>query len=605
MNYRILASSGLGMLGALLLSAPAWAARLEFWQFNAATDQLLFTTDEVVRPRAQLLQNPTRILIDLPGTRAVNTDRLQRGNEAVRQVRVDQITSQVTRLTIEYNEGYRVDPQRVRIQGITPTQWQVQLPEPQRDRATPPSRPSRPRPSERPADPPRAQRPTQPPEDSGPTQITGISVTPEGLLLETIGEVPDVDRKRRGRGRLRDRLLLVFEVEDTTLAAGLEGEQPFNRYGIRTVALEQDKDDVRVVLTLSDETQAWEADADTAGVLFAPEGGVRFPVARRPVGRTPRQERDQEPGSTVISGLSLTNDQLVLQASQPITGAIAGFDRRGVDYRVVIPDARLGANATTELRPNPIFARATLEQDGDQVVLSILPAVGTRIGDAQSTDTGLRLPFESSRATLPPGTVSPPTGQPGVTGPLPRIPNGRIVVVIDPGHGGFDPGAVGIGGLQEKNVILPISLQVADILEQQGVSVIMTRRVDRELDLEPRVQIAERANATLFVSIHANAISLSRPDVNGIETYHTSAEGRRFAQTVHNSLMQTVGGPDRGVRQARFYVLRNTSMPAILVEVGFVTGARDAPLLRQPAYRTQLAQGIARGILQHIQQNYR
>ncbi|MEO0408536.1 MAG: N-acetylmuramoyl-L-alanine amidase [Cyanobacteria bacterium P01_A01_bin.135] len=600
MNYRILVSSGLGMLGALLLASPALAARLESWQFNTDAERLLFTTDEVVRPRAQLLQNPTRILIDLPDTRAVDVDRLQAIGGAVRQVRVDQLTPQVTRLTIEYNDGYTIDPRQVRVQGLTPTQWQVQLPAARRGSVRPisqPTRPASPAPSR-----PVAQQPT------GPTRITGISAIPEGLLLETTGEVPEVDEKRRRRGRLRDRLRLGFEVEDTTLASALEGTQSFNRYGIRTVELEQDRDDVRVTLNLLDENQAWEASADASGVLFEPEGGVRFPVTRRPISRDPDPVTAPEPGATVVSGLSLTAGQLVVEANQPVVGAIAGFNRRGVDYRVVIPDARLAPGTATELRPNPIFARAILTQEGNQVVLSVLPAVGTELGGTEATDAGLNLIYESSRANLPPGlpgTPPPGTSRPIQPGPLPQIPNNRIVVVIDPGHGGFDPGAVGIGGLQEKNVVLPISLQVAQILEQQGVGVIMTRRVDRELDLEPRVQIAERANATLFVSIHANAISMSRPDVNGVETFYVSGEGQRFAQFIQRGLLQVSGGPDRGVRRARFYVLVNTSMPAILVEVGFVTGAQDAPRLATSAYQTQLAQAIARGILEYIQQTYR
>jgi N-acetylmuramoyl-L-alanine amidase len=177
------------------------------------------------------------------------------------------------------------------------------------------------------------------------------------------------------------------------------------------------------------------------------------------------------------------------------------------------------------------------------------------------------------------------------------------VVVVDPGHGGPDPGAVGIGGLQEKGITLDISRQVAARLAQQGVQVIMTREDDRDLDLEPRVVLAERANASLFVSIHANAISLSRPDVNGLETYYYSS-GERLARTIHNSVLQGTGVRDRGVRSARFYVLRRTSMPSVLVEVGFVTGAEDAARLSTSSYRTQMADAIARGVLQYIQQNF-
>jgi N-acetylmuramoyl-L-alanine amidase len=180
--------------------------------------------------------------------------------------------------------------------------------------------------------------------------------------------------------------------------------------------------------------------------------------------------------------------------------------------------------------------------------------------------------------------------------------NARMVVVIDPGHGGRDPGALGINGLREKDIVMSISQQVAANLNQFGIQAVLTRQNDREIDLEPRVQLAERVNGTVFVSIHANSVDLSRPEVNGVETYYYST-GRGLARSIHNHLLQVPGTRDRGVRQARFYVLRNTSMPAVLVEVGFITGRQDAARLANPAYRSQLSAAIARGIFQYLQAN--
>lgn len=184
---------------------------------------------------------------------------------------------------------------------------------------------------------------------------------------------------------------------------------------------------------------------------------------------------------------------------------------------------------------------------------------------------------------------------------IPRSPNGRMLVIIDPGHGGPDPGAIGINGLQEKGIVLDIGNQVAASLQRQGIQALLTRADDRDLDLEPRVQMAEQSNATVFVSIHANAISLSRPDISGLETYYHES-GLGLAKIIHQNVLQMTGVGDRGVRKARFYVLRKTSMPSVLVEVGFVTGRDDASRLSNPAYRTQMADAIARGILQYLQQ---
>ena len=170
--------------------------------------------------------------------------------------------------------------------------------------------------------------------------------------------------------------------------------------------------------------------------------------------------------------------------------------------------------------------------------------------------------------------------------------------MIDPGHGGRDPGAVG-NGLQEKEINLFISRRLQSTLEQRGYRVALTRNRDAEVDLQPRVDIAERANATIFVSIHANAISLSRPEVNGLETYYFSS-GRNLARAIHSSVLRSTDLRDRGVRQARFYVLRNTSMPAVLVETGFITGREDSNRFRSNAAREQIADAIAQGIIDYL-----
>jgi N-acetylmuramoyl-L-alanine amidase len=94
---------------------------------------------------------------------------------------------------------------------------------------------------------------------------------------------------------------------------------------------------------------------------------------------------------------------------------------------------------------------------------------------------------------------------------------------------------------------------------------------------------------------------MSRPDVNGVETYYYSAAGQQLARIIHANVLPASGFGDRGVKQARFYVLRNTAMPAALLELGFVTGANDAPKLRDPAWQENISQAIARGLLQYLE----
>ena len=206
-----------------------------------------------------------------------------------------------------------------------------------------------------------------------------------------------------------------------------------------------------------------------------------------------------------------------------------------------------------------------------------------------------------STAWRPPNRIAPSTVPVNPEG-LPTVPRNRYRVVIDPGHGGPDPGAVGIGGLRETDVVLDVSLQVAALLRARGVDVRMTRTSEIDVDLPPRVSLANRSGATALVSIHANALSMNRPDVNGIETFYFSdpRSGRLAGHLQQQMMAVSPGTPDRGVRRGRFFVIRRTTMPSALIEMGFVTGEIDAPRLGQADHRRRLALAIAAGILNYL-----
>ena len=185
---------------------------------------------------------------------------------------------------------------------------------------------------------------------------------------------------------------------------------------------------------------------------------------------------------------------------------------------------------------------------------------------------------------------------------LPNVPYGKYKVVIDPGHGGSDPGAVGINGLRETDIVLEVSKNVSELLRNKGVKIILTRSHETTLELQPRVAKANNSNADAFVSIHANATRGKRKDVNGLETYYYSgSKGYSLAKNIHKQILITsYQSPDRGIKRSRFYVIRKSSMPAVLVEIGFVTGIYDAALLRQKGYRDKMSFAIAKGILNYL-----
>ena len=264
--------------------------------------------------------------------------------------------------------------------------------------------------------------------------------------------------------------------------------------------------------------------------------------------------------------------------------------RSGVMYQVIVPGSSLLLRSRVSAIEPGAF-RTTV--NGQTVIQAGRFQEQARARELQRRlrSSGLEARIVETTAALPRPPAPSPT--------RPPARRGEVLVMLDPGHGGRDPGAVGRDGLLEKEINIFIARRIKAQLEQQGIRVAMTRSSDVEVDLQPRVDLAERANATIFVSIHANAISLSRPEVNGLETYYYSS-GRSLASTIHNSVLRRTDLRDRRVRQARFYVLRNTSMPAVLVETGFVTGREDAARFQSSAARNQIADAIAAGIVDYL-----
>ncbi|MBU5677787.1 N-acetylmuramoyl-L-alanine amidase [Alkaliphilus sp. MSJ-5] len=180
----------------------------------------------------------------------------------------------------------------------------------------------------------------------------------------------------------------------------------------------------------------------------------------------------------------------------------------------------------------------------------------------------------------------------------------RYIVVIDPGHGGTDPGAVGPTGLKENHVAWRIACMVADILMRYGIEVIFTRVGDEKISLDKRVQIANKSKADFFISIHIN--SASNPLATGTEVfaYSKASEGNKLAGTILDSLLKEINLKNRGIKYDRLQVVATTKIPACLVEVAFINNPTEEQLLKQDEFLEKAAVGIAKGILNHIGIDY-
>ena len=174
---------------------------------------------------------------------------------------------------------------------------------------------------------------------------------------------------------------------------------------------------------------------------------------------------------------------------------------------------------------------------------------------------------------------------------------GAATIVLDPGHGGHDPGGIPGQRVVEKRAALDVALRVRARLQAAGQKVIMTRSSDVFVELSQRVAAANRApSKAVFVSIHFN--SAPNSGAHGIETYHFDRRSARLAAAIHQRVVAATGEEDRGVRKARFYVLRYNRRVAVLAELGFLTNAQEGGrVARSSEYRQKLANAVASGVL--------
>lgn len=185
----------------------------------------------------------------------------------------------------------------------------------------------------------------------------------------------------------------------------------------------------------------------------------------------------------------------------------------------------------------------------------------------------------------------------GTTALAHRLPGGTHVI-LDPGHGGSDPGARR-EGIQEKELTIAIVNALKERLEARGVKVTLTRSDDTYVSLEDRVKLTNSLTPNLFLSVHINSLD-SNSDIHGIETYYQTGQSKPFADTVHDCLVNNLEAPDRYVRKARFYVINHTAVPAVLAEVGFISCKEERERLISFDYQDRIARALEQGVILYL-----
>lgn len=332
--------------------------------------------------------------------------------------------------------------------------------------------------------------------------------------------------------------------------------------------------------------------AQTSGPAAPSAAGVAAPhdppadpagAAPEPLAVPPLPEFVDRPGAFHVQTVAYDDQghaaRITIQASQRVTYALHRFvypERLAIDITGGVYVARRhDIEVGSETVRNIVVSQFQLKPNLARVLVHLNHAMPY---GAAVTDGGRTLVV-----TL---------GNPGR-----RLARGSAVIV-DPGHGGADGGAVGPSGLREADVALAISRLVRDALVGQGIPAVMTRNDDATVPLEERPDLAQRNGGVVFVSIHANA-SRSAGSA-GTETYYKTPDSQALARVVQSEVTQALGEPDRGVRTADFYVLANTAMPSVLVETAFITNPSEEAMLRDPAVQRRIADAIARAVAKYL-----
>lgn len=179
-----------------------------------------------------------------------------------------------------------------------------------------------------------------------------------------------------------------------------------------------------------------------------------------------------------------------------------------------------------------------------------------------------------------------------------KIFNKKYLVLLDAGHGGYDPGA-NFKTIEEKTITLKIAHKTKKLLEQSGLNVELTRSGDKYVSLSERVNIIKQKSPDIFVSIHCNALETNN-SIHGLESYFHTAQSKDLAFTLHKSILDIAKPVDRRVRNARFVVIKNNSMPSVLIETGFMTYWKERQKLNSDSYQNTLAKSIQQGIINYL-----
>lgn len=318
------------------------------------------------------------------------------------------------------------------------------------------------------------------------------------------------------------------------------------------------KNGVGIVNKSATVTAASKGNADLASLES--RGGTKLALDGNPL--------LQQPNSGMSSMDKAKNEEVILEGSELV-----------LKEEVIQEASELDNTVQNEVAPDHLireirFSQFSLEPQTVRVVIEL--AQKTKY-EMDQTESGLEVTFQP------------------VPNKVPKKDGFRIV--LDPGHGGSDPGAKGVSGNLEKDLTLTISQLLSEELKKyKELHVIETRTEDVYPSIPDRVKISNEVQADLFLSIHANS---SKPQARGTETFYFHEASVNFARVLHKHLVEATGFSDRGVKKSGFYVIKNTTMPSSLIEIGFLTNELENSQMLDQAFQAKVAKALAEAIYEY------
>jgi N-acetylmuramoyl-L-alanine amidase len=407
--------------------------------------------------------------------------------------------------------------------------------------------------------------------------VEGISVKPSGVLISGFGTI-EIEKPMY----LANPARAVFDMPNTILGPELKNKE-FKISETESLKVGQYSfNKARVVITSPSLEKYFPIfSSDGQSLLLAnsdkPDSTSQSSLYTKPTDAVAYYYKEVNP----------LTDEFVIAFNAPVVHGI----KRDV--------SKLSVSFYNASRYNDQNFKNTIKSTSmNEMKIDLLPRVGLKLTVPLKKDSvvdcDLGADGKSFRVTIK-GTKTRPVA--AIPKRVISLGGGHKRIVLDPGHGGVDYGAIR-QGINEKDINLDISKRVEAILTSKGYTVEMTRRKDETISLQDRTILCENVSPEIFVSIHVNSSAKAEP--TGIETHYYHQESLSLAQTVHTSMASFIRTNDRGLFKSKFYVINHTAVPAILVEIGFLSNDRERAELVSEKRKEQTARAIADGIIKYL-----